>query len=93
MDKETKDETPVVEEEVKSPNFLAETVGPDKTTLNANGFVGVSPEYQNFTNDTDEPLGEGDDYTEEEEPVKAATPAPAAVKPVAAVPEPKSSKQ
>lgn len=45
---------------------LIETNDPVDSPLDANGFIGVSPEYQNFANATDKPLGEGDDEGDDE---------------------------
>lgn len=54
-------------EESEAPVFGA-SQNPVDSTLNADGFVGVDPVYQNFANDTDEPLAaeEGPDKLAEE---------------------------
>lgn len=49
-----------------------QSVNPDESSLNANGFVGVDPIYQNFANKTDAPLEDGDEPAEEAEPVEEA---------------------
>lgn len=48
---------------------LIETIDPSDSPLDANGFIGVSPEYQNFANATDKPLSEGDDEKVDDEKV------------------------
>lgn len=47
------------------PAELFQTVNPEESSLDADGFVGVDPIYQNAANDVDKPLkgsdGEGAD--------------------------------
>lgn len=50
---------------------------PEYGAADENGFVGVSPEYANFANDTDAPLEGSEDEApaEEEAPVEEEAPA------------------
>jgi len=53
-----------------NPNVF-ETVNPDETTLDKDGFVGVDPIYQNFANSTDKPLGDAHKDAEKAHPDQA----------------------
>lgn len=50
-----------------------ETRNPDESTLDANGYVGVDPIYQNAANAVDKPL-EGEDVPDEEVEEKVEEP-------------------
>lgn len=43
-------------EDYVSPIAKAKTVGPNDSLVDDSGFVGVSPEYANYANETDAPL-------------------------------------
>lgn len=43
-------------EDYVSPLVIGKTVGPNRTLISDDGFIGVSPEYANYANETDAPL-------------------------------------
>lgn len=67
-----------------APHSPIETVNPDESPLDANGYVGVDPSYQNAANATDTPSGEAENVEVEDEDEKVEDPAPA--KPAAPAP-------